>query len=51
MKHVELDYNFVRDRVLRKLLDVWFISTSDQVDLQLKKDVRLPLSLEFCCHV
>jgi hypothetical protein len=28
MKHVEVDYHFVRDRVLKKLLDVWFITTS-----------------------
>jgi hypothetical protein len=31
MKHVEIDYHFVRDRVLQKLLEVWFISTDDQV--------------------
>jgi hypothetical protein len=31
MKHVEVDYHFVRDHVLQKLLDVRFISTSDQV--------------------
>jgi hypothetical protein len=31
MKHAEIDYHFVHDRVLQKLLDVRFISTSDQV--------------------
>jgi hypothetical protein len=31
MKHVKVDYRFVRDRVLKKLLDVGFISTEDQV--------------------
>jgi hypothetical protein len=31
MKHVEFDYHFVRDRVLKKLLEVWFISSDDQV--------------------
>jgi hypothetical protein len=31
MKHIEVDYHFVRDRVVKKLLDVRFISTSDQV--------------------
>jgi hypothetical protein len=31
MKHVEIDYHFVRDRVVKKLLDVRFISTDDQL--------------------
>jgi hypothetical protein len=31
MKHVEIDYHFICDRVLQKLLEVWFISTDDQV--------------------
>jgi hypothetical protein len=31
MKHVEVDYHFVRDRVTKKLLDVHFISTEDKV--------------------
>jgi hypothetical protein len=31
MKHVEIDYHFVRDRVVKKQLDVWFISTEDQL--------------------
>jgi hypothetical protein len=31
MKHVKVDYHFVRDRVIKKLLDVRFISTGDQV--------------------
>jgi hypothetical protein len=31
MKHVEVDYHFVRDRMVKKLLDVRFISTNDQV--------------------
>jgi hypothetical protein len=31
MKHVEVDYHFVRGHVLKKLLDVRFISTEDQV--------------------
>jgi hypothetical protein len=31
MKHIEIDYHFVRDRVVQKLLDVWFIGTDDQL--------------------
>jgi hypothetical protein len=31
MKHVEIDYHFVRDRVVQKLLEVRFISTEDQL--------------------
>jgi hypothetical protein len=31
MKHVEVDYHFIRDRVVKKLLDVRFISSNDQV--------------------
>jgi hypothetical protein len=31
MKHVEIDYHFIRDRVVKKLLDVRFISTDDQL--------------------
>lgn len=30
-KYIEIDYHFVRERVARKLLDVAFISTRDQV--------------------
>jgi hypothetical protein len=31
MKHVEVDYHFVRERVAKDLLDIRFISTNDQV--------------------
>ena len=31
MKHIEIDYHFVRERVAKKLLDIRFISTGDQV--------------------
>jgi hypothetical protein len=37
MKYVEIDYYFVCDRVLQKLLEVRFISTDDQVADRLTK--------------
>lgn len=30
-KHIEVDYHFVRERVLNKLLEVEYISSEDQV--------------------
>jgi hypothetical protein len=47
MKHVEVDYHFVRDRVTKKLLDVRFISTSDQVGNGLTKALSHERLLEF----
>jgi hypothetical protein len=31
IKHIEVDYHFVRERVAQKLLDIRFISSGDQV--------------------
>jgi hypothetical protein len=31
MKHIEVDFHFVRERVARKLLDIRSISTEDQL--------------------
>jgi hypothetical protein len=30
-KHIEIDFHFVRERVAKKLLDIRFVSTHDQV--------------------
>jgi hypothetical protein len=30
-KHIEIDYHFVRERVAKKLLEIRFISSKDQV--------------------
>lgn len=30
-KHIEVDYHFVRERVARKLLEIEYISTKDQI--------------------
>jgi hypothetical protein len=48
MKHFEVDYHFVRDRVVKKLLDVRFISTNDlshgriHQSLVTRKTTRIP---------
>jgi hypothetical protein len=31
MKHIEIDYHFVRERVANKQLEVWFIPSEDQL--------------------
>jgi hypothetical protein len=31
MRHIEVNYHFIHDQVNKHLLDVWFISTSDQL--------------------
>lgn len=30
-KHIEVDFHFVRERVARKLLDIEFVSSGDQI--------------------
>ena len=30
-KHIEVDYHFVRERVTKRLLDIRFVSSGDQV--------------------
>jgi hypothetical protein len=47
IKHVEVDYHFIRDRVFKKLLDVRFISTSDQLADGFTKVISQGRLLEF----
>jgi hypothetical protein len=47
IKHVEVDYHFVRDHVTKKLLDVRFISTDDQVTDGFTKALPQRRLLEF----
>jgi hypothetical protein len=47
IKHVKIDYHFVRDRVLHKLLDVRFISTNNQVVNGFTKPLSQGRLLEF----
>jgi hypothetical protein len=51
MKHIEVDYHFVSDRVAKKLLDVKFISTDDQVADGLTKTQPQRRLLEFQCNL
>jgi hypothetical protein len=36
-KHIEVDYHFVRERVSRKLLDIEFVPSGDQIEDGFKK--------------
>jgi hypothetical protein len=47
MKPIEVDYHFIRDRVLKKLLDVRFISTRDQLADGFTKAISQGRLLEF----
>lgn len=46
-KHIEIDYHFVRERVAAKLLDIRFISTTDQVADGFTKALPEKLMLQF----
>jgi hypothetical protein len=46
-KHIEIDFHFVRERVVQKLLDVRFISTEDQVADGFSKPVSAAKLKEF----
>jgi hypothetical protein len=42
MKHIEIDYHFVREKVVTKQLDVRLISSKDQLAYLFTKVVSLP---------
>ncbi|XP_071681707.1 uncharacterized protein [Lolium perenne] len=46
-KHIEVDFHFVRERVARKLLQIRFISSKDQLADIFTKPLPLPL-FQFC---
>jgi hypothetical protein len=56
MKHIEVDYHFVRDQVVKRLLDVRFIPTQDQLadgftkalSQQRLHELRCNLNLDSC---
>jgi hypothetical protein len=47
MKHIEVDYHFVHDQVMKKLLDVRFISTYDHLADGFTKPLPQHRLLEF----
>jgi hypothetical protein len=47
MKHIEVDYHFVQDQVMKCCLDFWFISTLDQVVDSFTKALPQHRLLEF----
>jgi hypothetical protein len=47
MKHVDVDYHFVRKQVSKRLLDVRSISTNDQVADIMIKPLSYPLFNRF----
>jgi hypothetical protein len=47
MKHVKVDYYFVRERVASQQLEVWVISSKDQVADIMKKPLLGPTFSKF----
>ena len=50
-KHIEVDYHFVRERVAQKLLDVRFISSSDQLADGFTKPIVASKIRQFCVNL
>jgi hypothetical protein len=51
MKHVEVDYHFVRERVASKRLDVRIISTNDQIADIMTKALPGPAFNKICTNL
>jgi hypothetical protein len=51
MKHVEVDYHFVRERVASRQLDVRIISSSDQVADIMTKPLAGPAFSKICTNL
>ena len=50
-KHIEVDYHFVRERVTRKLLDIDFVSSGDQVADGFTKPLPVRSLEQFKCNL
>lgn len=46
-KHIEVDYHFVREQVAQKLLDIYFVSSQDQVADGFTKPISLQQLIGF----
>jgi hypothetical protein len=51
MKHIEVDYHFVQERVLKRLLEIDFISSKDQVVDSFTKALLVRLLENFKCNL
>jgi hypothetical protein len=51
MKHIEVDFHFVRERVAQEHLDVWFISSKDQLDDGFIKPINAMLLMQFMSNL
>jgi hypothetical protein len=47
IKHIEIDYHFVRERVARKQLNIQFISTNDQLTNEFMKTLSMSKMISF----
>ena len=50
-KHIEVDYHFVRERVARKVLDIRFISSKDQIADGFTKSLPTQQLEKFRCNL
>jgi hypothetical protein len=50
-KYIEVDFHFVHERVAQRQLDIWFISSGDQVADGFTKSLPASKMLLFCCNL
>jgi hypothetical protein len=50
-KHIEVEYHFIRERVSRKLLEIDFISSRDQVTCGFTKPLPVQKLEDFKCNL
>jgi hypothetical protein len=50
-KYIEVDFHFVHERVAQRQLDIWFISSGDQVADGFTKSLPASKMLLFCYNL